>query len=115
MVVHGDRVYHYLNGDQNRDSVGAADVSSSLLDGELLSSVSAVGDEDEAVNMISERSGPIVVESLILKIAVRLSQLLLVAVMWSLWSIFYTMRSSFNIGSLISLIKFTQSKVYVTD
>jgi len=87
-------------GDRSRDSVGsAADVSSSILDDELLSSVSAVRDADEALAMISDRFGSnrggiVELEDCrsIISAAVSRGNVDLAL------SIFYTMRASFDLG-----------------
>ncbi|AAF19667.1 F1N19.1 [Arabidopsis thaliana] len=98
-------------GDRSRDSVGsAADVSSSILDDELLSSVSAVRDADEALAMISDRFGSnrggiVELEDCrsIISAAVSRGNVDLAL------SIFYTMRASFDLGTLISTLLLTQS------
>lgn len=102
-------------GDRSRESVSsaAADVSSSILDDKLLISVSAVRDADEALTMISERfgsnSGGIVeLEDCrsIISAAVSRGNVDLAL------SIFYAMRASFDSGSLISTLLFTQSRSF---
>ncbi|CAE5962179.1 unnamed protein product [Arabidopsis arenosa] len=87
-------------GDRSRDSVSAAaDVSSSILDDELLSSVSAVRDADEALEMISgrfgsNRGGIVELEDCrsIISAAVSRGNVDLAL------SIFYAMRASFDLG-----------------
>uniref|UniRef100_A0A1J3I587 Pentatricopeptide repeat-containing protein n=1 Tax=Noccaea caerulescens TaxID=107243 RepID=A0A1J3I587_NOCCA len=86
--------------DQSRGSVGAAaDVSSSLLDDEFLSSVTAVREADEALEMISDRFGSNrggIVETddcrSIIFAAVSRGNVELAL------SIFYAMRASFDLG-----------------
>lgn len=106
-------------GDRSRDSVSAAaDVSSSLLDEELLCSVSAVRDADEALGIISDRFGSnrggiVEIEDCrsIISAAVTRGNVELAL------SIFYAMRSSFDLGSLISTFQFTppREEVSVVD
>ncbi|KAG7587658.1 Pentatricopeptide repeat [Arabidopsis suecica] len=87
-------------GDRSRDSVSAAaDVSTSILDDELLSSVSAVRDADEALEMISDRFGSnrggiVELEDCrsIISAAVNRGNVDLAL------SIFYAMRASFDLG-----------------
>ncbi|XP_010430577.1 PREDICTED: uncharacterized protein LOC104714807 isoform X2 [Camelina sativa] len=95
------RILFSSYGDRSRDSVrsAAADVSSSILDDELLSSVSAVRDADEALEMISERFGSnrggiVELEDCrsIISAAISRGNVDLAL------SIFYAMRASFDLG-----------------
>ncbi|XP_048595695.1 uncharacterized protein LOC106366469 [Brassica napus] len=113
LFIHGNKpacidrrrpILHSSCGYRNRYRVGAAaDVSetpsSSLLDDELVSSVSAVRDADEALEVISNRFGPnrggvVEIEDCrsIISAAVSRGNVELAL------SIFYAMRASFDLG-----------------
>lgn len=110
-------ILHSSYGYRNRYRAGAsADVSetpssSSLLDDELVSSVSAVGDADEALEVIGDRLGPnrggvVGIEDCrsIISAAVSRGNVELAL------SIFYAMRGSFDLGYLISLFSKIQQE-----
>lgn len=110
-------ILHSSYGYRNRYRAGAsADVSetpssSSLLDDELVSSISAVGDADEALEVIGDRLGPnrggvVGIEDCrsIISAAVSRGNVELAL------SIFYAMRGSFDLGYLISLFSKIQQE-----